>query len=166
MSTTQQKAEPILASKVDEAEQIVKGNVLWAMGAGFIPVPLFDLGGIAAVQLKMLSELATLYGIKFSEHRTKSILAALIGSFGTASVAAPAVFSLVKIIPVIGQISGAVTLPIVAGASTYAVGKVFVQHFESGGTFLDFDPAKTKAYFEEQFKEGQKLASDIKQASK
>ena len=36
----------------------------------------------------------------------------------------------------IGQSTGAITMPVIAGASTYAIYKVFVQHFESGGTFL------------------------------
>ena len=27
------------------------------------------------------------------------------------------------------------------------MGKVFIQHFESGGTFLDFDPDKVRSYF-------------------
>jgi len=41
---------------------------------------------------------------------------------------------------------------------TYGIGKVFVQHFESGGTFLNFDAQKTKDYFKSQFKVGTKLA--------
>jgi hypothetical protein len=42
-----------------------------------------------------------------------------------------------------------------ASASTYAVGRVFIQHFESGGTFLDFDPDKVRAHFEAEFKKAQ-----------
>ena len=45
-------------------------------------------------------------------------------------------------------------MPVINGATTYAVGKVFTQHFESGGTFLTFDAAKVREYFETQFKEG------------
>ena len=52
--------------------------------------------------------------------------------------------------------------PIVMGASTYAVGKVFVQHFEMGGTLLDFDPTKTKEFFAREYKEGQKVAADLR----
>jgi hypothetical protein len=50
----------------------------------------------------------------------------------------------------------------VSGASTYAIYKVFVQHFESGGTFLDLEPAKVKSYFSEQFAKGKKFAMDLK----
>ena len=70
--------------------------------------------------------------------------------------------SLIKCIPLIGQTTGAVTMPVVSGASTYAVFKVFVQHFEAGGTFLDLDPSKVKAYFAEQFKKGKKVATELK----
>jgi len=41
--------------------------------------------------------------------------------------------------------------PALDAASTWATGKVFIRHFESGGTFLDFDPGKARAYYAEQF---------------
>ncbi len=49
-----------------------------------------------------------------------------------------------------------------SGASTYAIYKVFIQHFESGGTFLDLDPSKVKSYFSEQFTKGKAVAADLK----
>ena len=52
-------------------------------------------------------------------------------------------------------------MPIFTGATTYAIGKSFMMHFESGGTFLDFDPAKVRAYFRQEFEKGQKLASEM-----
>jgi hypothetical protein len=45
-------------------------------------------------------------------------------------------------------------MPAVAAASTWATGKVFIRHFESGGTFLDFDPAKARAYYAEEYEAG------------
>ncbi len=47
------------------------------------------------------------------------------------------------------------------GASTWALGKVFIQHFESGGTFLDFKPEEVKEYFKAQFVEGRKMATTM-----
>jgi hypothetical protein len=35
------------------------------------------------------------------------------------------------------------------GAGTWALGKVFILHSESGGTALSFDPAEMKFYFSE-----------------
>jgi hypothetical protein len=41
------------------------------------------------------------------------------------------------------------------------LGKVLIQHFEAGGTFLDFDPEKVKDYFKAQFEEGRKQAEKL-----
>ena len=49
-----------------------------------------------------------------------------------------------------------------SGASTWALGKVFIQHFESGGTFLDFNPEKVREYYKVQFEEGRKMAAGEK----
>jgi hypothetical protein len=57
------------------------------------------------------------------------------------------------------------TLPMISGAATFAVGRTFVQHFESGGTYLDFDVAGAKQLFADRFAEGKveagKVASSV-----
>lgn len=65
-------------------------------------------------------------------------------------------------IPVIGL--GGVVVPsaIIFGAVTFAVGKVFVQHFETGGTLLDFDPVAVEAFFTKKMQEGRKVIVDQK----
>ncbi|MCI5165392.1 MAG: GTPase, partial [Candidatus Electrothrix sp. GM3_4] len=52
--------------------------------------------------------------------------------------------------------------PATAEAVTYAVGKVFHQHFASGGTFLTFDPDKVREYYAQMLKEGKAMASKAK----
>jgi uncharacterized protein (DUF697 family) len=47
--------------------------------------------------------------------------------------------SLVKAVPAVGWVVGAVTMPALSAGATYVVGKVFIQHFASGGTLLDFN---------------------------
>jgi hypothetical protein len=51
-------------------------------------------------------------------------------------------------------------MPVFAGAATYAIGKVFIQHFEAGGTLLDFEPAKVREHFRQQFEKGRDLSSE------
>jgi uncharacterized protein (DUF697 family) len=58
---------------------------------------------------------------------------------------------LVKSVPGIGSVLGAVTGPALASAATYAIGKVFTQHFEAGGNILNFDANAMRNYFKEQF---------------
>ncbi|WP_163340336.1 YcjF family protein [Desulfopila sp. IMCC35008] len=163
-TTTETAAETATLSKQEQADAVTRSKMYWAMGAGLVPVPLFDIAVISGVQMKMLSDMSKIYEIPFSEHKVKNIISALIGGFGSTQFGIP-LASLVKIIPVIGQIGSLAAVPVMAGASTYALGKVFIQHFESGGTFLDFDPAAVKEYFAKQFEEGKKVAENVKNAS-
>jgi uncharacterized protein (DUF697 family) len=143
---------------LDVAQDLVKKSMYASMAAGLVPVPMFDILAVSAIQLEMLRRLSHVYGVTFMEGKGKNALAALIGGSFPVSVA-PIVVSLFKMVPIVGSTIGAISLPLISGASTYAVGKVFVQHFESGGTFLTFDPEKVRGYYAEQFKEGKVVAT-------
>jgi hypothetical protein len=67
----------------------------------------------------------------------------------------------VKFIPGVGSMLGGVTLAVLSGATSYALGEVFKKHFETGGTFLDFDPSRLKKYYDEKFEKGKEVAADI-----
>ena len=54
-------------------------------------------------------------------------------------------------------------MSVFSGASTYALGEVFREHFETGGTFLDFDPGRLKKYYQEKFEKGKKVAQEIRE---
>ncbi len=161
------KAEEVKDQKEEQTEEklnpddIVKKHVIGAMAVGLVPLPVVDLMALTGVQLNMLRKLTKSYNVPFLQDKVKNILATLIG--GGLPVAVSGIFtSLVKSIPVIGQTTGALVMPALSGASTYAVGKVFIQHFESGGTFLNFNPEKVKDYYEAMFKEGQQVVSNLK----
>lgn len=164
--TTESKKEKIKTAGVKsdevkriEANVIIKNYMLLSMGVCTIPIPLIDIGAVICFQLKMISKLSELYGSNFSESRGKSIIASLIGSIAPLEMSKGIVGILAKAIPSIGTLISIATLSTLAGASTYAVGKVFIQHFESGGTFLDFDPAKVKKYYGEEYLKGKKISS-------
>jgi len=147
-----------------DAQELVKKSMYVSMAAGLVPVPIFDFLAITGIQIEMLRRLSHLYGVTFMEGKVKNLVAALIGGSFPSSFA-PVFAGLSKMVPVVGTTIGAVTLPLIAGASTYAIGKVFIQHFESGGTFLTFDPKSVRAYYAEQFKEGKVAAVEAKKAT-
>lgn len=150
-----------MSEKEQQSLKRVKNYMWWSMGAGLIPVPVLDLAAIASVQLKMLSEISKVYGIPFEEHRGKALISTLVGFILERSVAFGSVGSLLKLIPGVGVLAGAPTMALSCGAYTWALGKVFIQHFEAGGTFLDLNPDKVKEYFKQQFEEGQKMAAGM-----
>ena len=160
--TTQAQAPVIEVDQV-ALDKTVKYHTCASAAMGIVPLPLVDVVGVTAIQLNMLRKLSKYYGIPFSKNVVKNILGSLLGAVVPTGAGFP-LASAAKAVPVIGTAAGVVTLPILAAASTYAVAKVFIQHFASGGTFLTFDPEKVKEYYAEMFKEGQKVASEMKAA--
>lgn len=150
--------EKEVPGKAAQADKIVRNYSLGSIVPSLIPVPIIDLAAVTGIQLKMLQSLSKTYDIEFKQEFARSAIAALIGSTVALSTAR-VVSSAVKMIPGIGSLMGAVTMPVVNGATTYGIGKVFTQHFESGGTFLTFDAAKVREYFAMQFKEGKAVVS-------
>lgn len=139
------------------AREVVKKHALYAGGVGLIPVPIVNLAGVTALEVKMLYDLAHVYDIPFRQDRVKSIVSSLIGGIASTNIGYGTV-GLFKSLPLIGGAMAVATLPLFASAITYAIGKVFIQHFESGGTFLDFDPDRVRAYFATQFGKGKAAA--------
>lgn len=144
-------------ARLAKAEDIVRKHMLVALGTGIIP-PIADIAALTGVQIRMLYVLAETYNVKFRDELGKSLIGSLVGGYGMANLCTGAVYSLMKLIPVVGQVAGAMSMSVVASASTYALGKVFIQHFESGGTLLDFKPEKLRDYYVEQYKKGEELA--------
>ena len=131
------------------ASHLVDRLSLWSGAAGLIPVPLVDMAAVGGVQLHMLRRLSEIYGVPFSENRGKSILTSLVGAVIPAS-AASTTASLMKGLPVIGTAIGVLTMPVVSAGATWVIGKVFIQHFASGGTLLDFNPPDYREFIKAQ----------------
>ncbi len=136
--------------RLERAEDIVKAYMLAAAVIGLVPLPLVGAGAKAAIQLKMLHSLANLYGVEFSSELGQSLAASLLG--GGIPVIVKGVIK--KLMPVYGWAVALISGPVLAGASTYAIGKVFIQNHESGETFLTFDPQAVRDYYAQQFEKG------------
>ncbi len=147
-------------TKAEQGEGVVRTYMLWAMAAGIAPV-IVDSIAISGLQVKMLHSIAKIYGIPFSKNVGKSITASMIGGIGAGSISRGGIGMMVKMIPFVGPIVGTAVMPVMAGGATYAIGKLFIQHFESGGTFLSFDPAKMKEPLNDLYSEGKNVASKV-----
>jgi len=129
-----------------KANKIIRLRTLLATGAGFIPFPFLDAAGILGIQLWMLRDLAKLYNIPFKKHLAKSLIGTLISNVSSVG--------LIKLIPGLGTLLGGGMVAVSGGAATYALGKIFTQHFDQGGTLLSFDPVKSQEYFRQLYEEG------------
>lgn len=129
------------------AEEVIKRFAAYSAGAGLIPIPTLDMAAIAGVQIKMLADLSKVYDVPFENDRVRPIVAALIGGYAASKIGYGIGGSLLKSIPLFGQVFGVLSVPAFGAGLTWAIGRIFMQHFASGGTFLDFDPDKVRAYF-------------------
>ena len=143
-----------MTERTMEAYEIVRKYWKWSALAGFIPIALVDVVTVTGVQLKMIADLARVYEVPFSQDRAKAIVGALVGATTPPLVATAVLGALSPVFalaPGVGVVAGVFATPAFNAAATYALGRVFVQHFESGGTFLDMDSDKLREHFKREF---------------
>jgi len=134
------------------ADTIIRHHAIMAAGFGLVPVPFVDLAAVSGVQINMLRELAKLYEVPFSKDRSKAIIGALLGGGVPYAVSAtPFVGSTLKAIPIVGSLLGAAVMPGLSSAATVALGRIFVNHFETGGNLLNLDVEAIREHFKKQF---------------
>jgi len=168
MSTIEQRDAGALTLTEEEtkkraarAQELIRTNTLISAGIGLIPMPLLDFAALVAQQIFMIEKLGSLYGQKVSNDRAKQIVLSLLAALLPGSTYLRFVgYSLLKAVPLVGPTLSLLTMPVLAGASTYAIGQVFNMHFASGGTFLSFDPVRHKHYLEEMMAAGKKFVSE------
>ena len=156
--------KPIDELRSAKVESAINYSMLLSGGVGIVPIPLVDFVGVTAIQLALVKQLSSLYGVEYTSSATKRTIGALIGgaipAFGSSTLA-----SWLKLIPGVGSVLGGSAMMLLSGASTYAVGHVFAQHFEKGGTILDIEPRKVKTQFNQYYEAGKNKFSHKKAAA-
>jgi uncharacterized protein (DUF697 family) len=151
-------ATELAAERARHAESIIRGSVYLSAASGLIPIPIIDAAATLAVDIRMLAELSDVYKVEFRKDVGKSSIGAFLGVIGP-SLAGKAILGSTALnwalasTPMLGFFVRLVTQPALHGAFTYALGKVYQQHFASGGTFLTFRAEKVTGYFREKFDE-------------
>ena len=152
-------------ARLARAETLVKDHMLMSGAVGLIPAPGFDLLAGIAVQIALVKRLTSLYDVPFSENAARGIIMSLLGGVGAGALAGGLLVSAVKLVPGLGTLFGVASMPIALGAVTYAVGKVFIAHLETGGTLADFDVAANRGYFRHLLQRGRQAAAGVTPAT-
>ncbi len=131
------------------ADRLVDRFAIWSGVAGLLPFPVVDVVAVGGLQLQMVRRLSQIYKVAFSDNSGKAIIASLAGSLipSTSGIGAA---SALKFVPVIGTLTAGLVMPALSAGATYAIGKAFIQHFESGGTLLDFNPPDYREFVRKQ----------------
>lgn len=144
----------------EKADHLIRRYMLYAGGAGLVPLPFIDVAAVTAIQFNLVYQLAELYDVEVEGADLKALISTL-----TTSLLSRLGASAIKSLPVIGSFVGGISMAAFSAASTYAIGNVFKSHFEKGGTLQDFDVEKVKTILEEKFKEGLEKNKESKEGA-
>jgi len=117
------------------AREIVERHTTYAAVGGLVPVPVADVAVVTAIIERMAKALAGHYGVPFERGRVRAIVIGHMGGTAPAGFAAAAAI-LAKATP---NLFGLAISSVAAAMITRSIGRLFIGHFESGGTLLDLD---------------------------
>jgi uncharacterized protein (DUF697 family) len=167
MAAAAKSAEPVEDNDVETVDDglpaavthQIRRHAMYAAAGGLIPVPLLEIVTSGTIQIRLVAKLCDIYGVSFSENAVKAALGSLIGSILPAGAIGVSAFALIRSVPVVGPLLSLATMPALAGAATWAVGRVFAWHFANGGTLENFDAEGSKEQFKAEFEAGKRRAS-------
>jgi uncharacterized protein (DUF697 family) len=130
-------AELNAVRRLARARAIVERHVTYSAAGGLIPLPLVNVGSVTAIILRMVKKLSDLYGVPFERDRARAIVVGLVGGATPTGLGAVASSTLAYLVPASALIGLAVS-SVAAVGCTRSIGRIFVDHFESGQTLHEF----------------------------
>ena len=91
------------------AEQIVERYKLYAALGGLAPLPVVTAAGVTTIILRMVKLLNDLYQVQFDHHRTRSIVAGLMGGAVPTGLGVATASTLALVLPGVGFVGVAVS---------------------------------------------------------
>lgn len=149
--------KPLEELSAQRALPHIIGYSTLAMTAGAVPIPWLDLLILPGIQSQMINHLARLYGRPLSTARFLEIA----GTLGTGILLRQASREAIKFIPYVGSVANGV----LAGASTYALGKAFCFYYSAVHRGHVPSPQDLKKYYHEQLLQAEKLWSPLRSSS-
>lgn len=163
-TTNARAANPLRASLTRVlANQAVSNWSQWASVAGCVPVPFLGAAAIGAIQLKMISELCSIYDVPFRKKIVKSTLLSLTASTMTEYTSRGVSPVVARCVPLLGSPLAILVQPLMAYTSTYALGAVFINHFESDANINAATITKLTPLYAAEFGHVKNLFNDRRQ---
>jgi uncharacterized protein (DUF697 family) len=135
------------------SRETIRKHMTLAMAAAVTPVPGADIAVVSAVQFALVRRLALDADVTWDVMRGRAVVVAVAGA-SLARLGASAI----KALPGAGWIAGSAAQAVLSGASTWAVGTVFREHFRSQGTLDDVDLSEMRARYREALARGRAVA--------
>src|SRR5262252_3155474 len=125
-----------------QALRIVNRHAGYSAVGGIIPLPVASFAGVTAVIIRMVKVLSAHYGVAFERDRARAIVVGLVAGAMPTGLAAVTSSTLLYVVPG-STLVGLAVSSVTAVACTRGIGRIFVEHFESGATLIDFPVAQS-----------------------
>jgi len=128
-----------IVERVGRASVIIRQSERLAFACGLLPVPAIDMAAVATIQLRMIRQLATCFGVDPKGGDGGPLRTAIVGALVPVSLGTTFSRSVFRHVPGLGSLLGALSMPASLAAATRIVGLLVAHHLETGGTLEDFD---------------------------
>ncbi|GHR24954.1 hypothetical protein VN1250_06560 [Helicobacter pylori] len=112
---------------IDESKTIIHVAAGVAGAAGLIPIPFSDALAIAPIQAGMIYKMNDAFGVKMKDSVAASLITGLLGVTAVAQVGRTLVNGLLKFIPGVGSVVGAVISGTTAAIITKGIGFAYLK---------------------------------------
>lgn len=132
-----------IPTEIDRGQRLWKANAIverysnFSALGGVIPLPLFNVAGVTVIIVRMVKQLCSLYGVPYQNGRARALVVGLAGGAVPTTASAITTSTLVFVIPGVNLFGLAVS-SVTASVCTRAIGRRFIEHFETGANLLDF----------------------------
>jgi uncharacterized protein (DUF697 family) len=123
--------DDMAAKRRSFARKIIERHRTYAAVGGLLPLPVVNIAGVTAINVRMVQQLCELYQVPFRRDRARALIVSLVGGAAPAGFGAATSSTLMWIVPG-GLLVGLGVSALAAGALTRAIGQVFVEGFENG----------------------------------
>jgi uncharacterized protein (DUF697 family) len=121
-----------LSEKGLKAQQVINKYTVLASGIGFIPFPFAGQVAVGGLLVKLLNDLCRIYGLSFSDHQIKIIIAVILGGSHYDWISRYLMKYIKGYMPVLNSAGSLLLRPAISGLLVYYIGKLFLVHLESG----------------------------------
>ena len=119
--------------------RIVHRYMAMSAGAALIPFAGVDVAALAGIHIGLIKELCEHYDVDFTEHTARNVLIGVAGSVIPGTVGSILGRKILGMLPVGSALFGWGLMSAGSAAFSYGIGRLFIEHFEGGGTLLSLD---------------------------
>jgi uncharacterized protein (DUF697 family) len=127
------------------AMKIVHRYMVYSAGAGLIPLAGLDVTVLAGIHVSLIKQLCDYYEVEFSEHTARPVLVAILASMIPGTLGSLVSRRTLALLPFVTHVVGLAGMSAFSALVSYGLGKIFIRHFESGGTLRNFDVEHLKS---------------------